>query len=414
MQLRYASLPKHLRLTVAFTVAVGIVVLSGLIVSLMADGIPGDFSNKDFANYWTAGRLVLSGQVLDLFGPHPGYFAHLTEVFGPDYPWHNWSYPPHYLLFVWPLGFFGYKAAMVVFLAASGLLFAWGLRVFCGRDDPLVWIAAAPAVVYNVWTAQNGFLTAGLALGALGLRERRPILAGVLLGLLTVKPQLGILFPFLLVAERRWSMIASAAATTVALVLLSAFAFGVDAWKGYVAEVLPYQTLVMRELTGAFLAMLPSTYGSFRFWGLPADPALMLHMLVAVPAFVVSVAAFFLAPDARWRAAVLLVGTFLVTPYALTYDLGLLAAALPLLYRSVEADPVRGEAALWLVATAMLLPLLMMAMGLVWLPLSPLVLIAVFALTLRHGGVVEAAVVRFPALARALRLRPSSRAAASG
>ena len=52
---------------------------------------------------------------------------------------------------------------------------------------------------------QNGFLTAALIGGALGLLERRPALAGICLGLLTYKPQFGLLFPFVLIADRRWT-----------------------------------------------------------------------------------------------------------------------------------------------------------------------------------------------------------------
>ena len=52
-----------------------------------------------------------------------------------------------------------------------------------------------PAALWNVTAGQNGFLTAALIGGTLGLLERRPALAGVCLGLLTYKPQFGLLFP---------------------------------------------------------------------------------------------------------------------------------------------------------------------------------------------------------------------------
>ncbi len=46
-------------------------------------------THTDFVNYWTASRLVLDGQVLDLFTDQPAYFRHLTEQFGPDYTWRD-------------------------------------------------------------------------------------------------------------------------------------------------------------------------------------------------------------------------------------------------------------------------------------------------------------------------------------
>ena len=78
----------------------------------------------------------------------------------------------------------------------------------------------------NAFFGQNGAFTAALLVGGLLAAPKRPILAGVLFGLLTVKPQLGILIPFCLLASRNWRAFASAAVTTVTLVLLTGLAFG--------------------------------------------------------------------------------------------------------------------------------------------------------------------------------------------
>ncbi len=61
-----------------------------------------------------------------------------------------------------------------------------------------------PAAIWNITAGQNGFLTAALIGGTLGLLERHPALAGICLGLLTYKPQFGLLFPIVLIADRRW------------------------------------------------------------------------------------------------------------------------------------------------------------------------------------------------------------------
>src|SRR5690606_10144269 len=132
----------------------------------------------------------------------------------------------------------------------------------------------------------------------------------MLLGFLTIKPQLGILFPFLLLAERRWLVIVSATATTVALVALSAIVFGIDAWSGYFSEVIPYQTHVMRELRGTFLWMLPSLYGAMRSWGFGADIALSIHLVVAVPVMIATISGFFLVRSDEDRSILLLIATF--------------------------------------------------------------------------------------------------------
>lgn len=367
--------------------AIARVVISGAEALAMPE-IHVGLANKDFANYWVAAQLVLSGETADLFGPHAGYFAHLTAIFGPDYPWHNWSYPPHYLLLIWPLGFFGYKTALIVFLLSTLGIFLWTARSLTDRNSALVWVAILPFIAHTLLVAQNGFLFGGLALGALALRDRRPVVAGIFLALLTVKPQLGVLFPFLLLAERRWLVIAVAAAGTLVLVLGSIALFGVSAWQGYFAEVVPYQSQVMAKLDGTFLTLLTSFYALFRNWGLEAAYALPLHLIFALPVFLITIGAFFLASRNEDRTILLLVATFLITPYALTYDLGMLAGALGLLAMRVRTKTMAPNI---LLAIAMLLPVLMRHMGEFNLALAPVIIFLVYLLALREAGTVGSA-----------------------
>lgn len=389
----YRQLGLPYRTVVAAAAILAVFYMVAISRALWADGVPPDLADKDFANYWTAGKLVLAGDTSDLFGPQPGYFSHLTAAFGEDYPWHNWSYPPHYLLLLWPLGFFGYEVAMLLFLLVTGTLFGWAMRGFAGTREAWVVLlfAATPLIAHNIWAAQNGFLSAVVALGALALRAERPIVAGILLGLLTIKPQLGILFPFLLLAERRWTVIASATATTMALVALSALLFGLDAWRGYLSEVVPYQQLVMRELEGTFLWMLPSIYGTLRLWGFAADPALTAHLFVAVPVFVASVVSFWLVKDAIWRSVILLIATFLVTPYALTYDLGMVAAAAGMMIFLSKRDGWDSLPTTILLAATISLPIVMMPLGAFGISLAPPILVAVYVLALKRAGIFERA-----------------------
>lgn len=183
------SLPTHFRIALVAGLLALAWVVHATVEALLAPGVQPDFANKDFANYWAAGKLVLSGRTADLFGPQPVYFEHLKAAFGADYPWHNWSYPPHYLLLVWPLGFFGYKTAMMLFLGVTCIFYLRAVGEFAGRRNHLVWIALLPLLAHNLWAAQNGYLFAGCAIAALALRGRRPVLAGIFLGVLTIKPQ---------------------------------------------------------------------------------------------------------------------------------------------------------------------------------------------------------------------------------
>ncbi len=392
-----APSPLHRRIVAVFaivTIAQLALWVAAFAADMAAPVLPPRLANKDFANYWIGARLALAGDAMDLFGPWETYFAHMKAAFGADYPWHNWSYPPHYLLLIAPLGAMPYKAAALVFLAASFVFFAFGARAFAGAVPARYWLFAGPAVAANIIHVQNGFLTAGLALAALGLRERRPVLSGVALGLLTVKPQLGLLLPLLFIVERRWQPMLSAALTAGALAGLSAFVFGADAWRGYVAHVLPYQKHVMMEGTGAFLAMMPSLFGWLRGVGAGGPVALAVHAALALALLAPLVWALMRQADPVMRGATVLVASAVLLPYSLVYDLGAACVALAavLAHRGLADGKTIAPAGLACLAAAMA-PAVMAPLASAGLPFAPVA----FAAALVALAMRPAAFVRSPA-----------------
>ena len=152
----------------------------------------------DFMAYWSAARLALAGH------SERAFFESLISAVqhglvpsspGIVFPWH---YPPTFLLPLEPLGLLPYPAALAVFVAATAAL--WAALVRRVLPDPRGWIvaAAAPAGLINLLDGQNAFLTAALAGFALLWLQRRPVAAGVLIGLLAIKPHLAVLFPLAL------------------------------------------------------------------------------------------------------------------------------------------------------------------------------------------------------------------------
>jgi hypothetical protein len=75
-------------------------------------------------------------------------------------------------------------------------------------------------------SGQSSLLTAAMLVAIFALLDRKPVAAGVLIGLLSIKPQLGILFPFMLMASGRWRVFIAAAATALALAGVTAAIFG--------------------------------------------------------------------------------------------------------------------------------------------------------------------------------------------
>lgn len=302
--------------------------------------LPQDFLayiliDRDFANYWVAGRLVLSGEHLDLFA-FSTYFPHLQALFGSNIQIRAWSYPPHFLLFVWPLGLVGYKTGIVAFLGGTLLLFAWAVATFRREFAPLaglrvLLLALFGYVLMMLVAAQNGFLTATFILLGLAWMRRRPLLAGLAFACLTIKPQLGLLIPVLLVFDRNWATLAWSAIFTALLVAASALVFGLESWEAYLTDTLAYQRFVMTDWQGIFLRMMPTVFGSMRTLGFSPALAGQAQVVVSVCAFAAVLWLLHRERDRLRRAFVVTCGTFLITPYAFNYDMGALCACAALL-----------------------------------------------------------------------------------
>ncbi|MEW9616100.1 glycosyltransferase family 87 protein [Shinella sp. S4-D37] len=330
------------------------------------------WTDKDFANYWVAAGLALEGRIGEVFGPQAAYLAHMRSLFGADYPWHAWSYPPHYLLLMLPLGLLPYKAALLSFVTATFLFLCAAARLACPRPRWWQLLLLLPPILTNGIATQNGFLLSALMLAGLALRDRRPIVAGLCFGLLTVKPQLGVLLPLLLLWERQWVVIASASFTALALVALSAAVFGVEAWTGYIDQIIPYQTAVMREAEGIFLHMMPTVYGSVRSLGGDAASAFTAHLPFAVAMLALYGASLPRLARPDMRAASTLFATTLAVPYLLNYDLVALIIAAVLWTERGPLHPSWRRTLIGLSLIAMIMP----GLGLLGWPVAPAVILA--------------------------------------
>ena len=348
-----------------------------LIHGLLADGMLISLVNRDFVNYWVAGNLVLEGEHLDLFNQQV-YFARLQELFGRDFPIHNWGYPPHFLLLIWPLGFLSYKTGLVLFLLAGLALFLFAVWKFKRQyaplaDGKLLLIAIVAYGLMMIDTTQNGFLTAALLLLGLTFKDSRPILAGLAFGLLTIKPQLGLLLPLYLLFERNWAAIFWSVVFTAVLVAVSAAVFGTASWVAYLTDTLEYQRFVMTDWYGIFLAMMPTVFGAARSLGLPPETAYALQWPVSIVTLMAVIWLLRQDRDPLRRIFIFVCGTFLVSPYALNYDMGALAVIAALILGSTEE---RGHWQLWSIGAIAALPAAVMNLGRAGLPIAPLLLAA--------------------------------------
>ena len=289
-------------------------------------------TTTDFASFYAAGKLVLAGTPA-LAYDQAAHAAAEAAATAPGIEYQFFFYPPVYLLLCAPLALLPYLAGFVLFQALT--LAAWLLvmrRILDLRG--WVWcvpVLAYPAVFWTLGLGQNAFLTAALLGGMTLLLDERPLLAGVLLGLLCYKPHLALLAPVALAAGGRWRCFAAAAATVAAVLGLSAALFGLDAWHSYLATL--GGTRAVYELGRIDLAGFVTPYGAARVLGATTGAAWLAQAAVSVPAVLAVAWIWRRDPGPPVRSASLPAGILLTVPLALIYDLLLLTVSVGWLVR---------------------------------------------------------------------------------
>ena len=290
-------------------------------------GIP-----TDFANVYAAGKLVLESHPAAAYD----WDTHkrvqeivLGQTFDGYFGWH---YPPPFLFIATLLAKLPYAAAFAGWMVLSFIPYLLTIRAL--TDHRIGWAIACafPVALVNVMIGQNGFLTASLIGGTLYLMPKRPVIAGVCLGLLTYKPQYGLLFPLVLIAGGYWRTFLSAAVTAIVVAAISGLSFGPETWVAFL-HWLPRASQAFLSDGFAEFGKMQSALSLTRFLGGSDQLAWALQWGVTV---IVAVALTLL-----WRrrlpfeikAAALATGTLLATPYLYLYDMVVLAIPMALMIR---------------------------------------------------------------------------------
>lgn len=339
---------------------------------------------RDFLNFWMYGRAAVM--------PDPGRFYDvdtynqaLLALLGPGFPGQNWSYPPSIMLIALPFGQLGYLTALACWTVLGVGLFLWVAKDHVRDLRTLLLVLISPAALFCLISGQSSFITAAMLLLIFAWLDRRPWAAGILIGLLTMKPQLGLLFPFMLAASGRWRVFAVAALTATALVAVTSVTFGPKVWIDFITLGLPAQNLVLADPNLVATPFYPTVFMNIR--GL--DTSYAVAMAVQLPFSLGAVAvvswafAFRRDGDPALLRAVFFACTVAASPYLLAYDiLPLTVAAVALLVHGGLDVPGRRLAQLvfWL-------PSLQLAFGIGHVP-GPALIAPAFAvyLVLRLKG----------------------------
>lgn len=295
----------------------------------------GNPLGSDFIQFWSVSHIGLR--------EHPALaydVAYLTAVEKSLAPSLDgilpWRYPPTFYLLVLPFSLLSMRLALAGFVLVTLALYLWSFcRVIRAERSnlphvtvsrALLCLAAFGPVWFNLMAGQTGFLTASLAAGALVCLDRRPILAGVFIGLLCIKPHLAVLFPLCLVAIGAWRAFFSAAVTVIAFTLLSMAVLGGDTLEAFLRGL--HEAGQLLETGQSPLAKMPSVFVSLRMLHVPLVLAYAAHGAVALVAAWAVWRVWRRCRDARLRNAALMTGGFFISPYIFDYDMSWLAFAL--------------------------------------------------------------------------------------
>lgn len=288
----------------------------------------------DFDAFYVAGLMYWEGTLNDAY-----HFQTLHEAqyrFTSTTSFMPWAYPPPFNLVTAALAGLPISLAYLVFIGISFLAYVAVLRRIAGAHTATILVAIFPAVVLNIRSGQNGFLT-GALLGLFFLSYLRGSGGGgVPLGLMVFKPHLAVGAAILALIDWQWRRIAAGAATVMALLALSTIAFGAKIFSAFLTGV---------HEAGHFLALglyplfrMTSLYATLHTAGAPPGLALALQAGTTLITCLSIAAAAIRCDDRRQVAALAAFGSMLISPYNYDYDLTVLGIAAAILWPRLVAQ----------------------------------------------------------------------------
>ena len=295
----------------------------------------GNLKGTDFLHLYTLGTVAVEHRGGDLYDMNAQATLAARRVPAAAGIRYLPLYPPQVSLFLMPLAHFSYGWALAVWWIFSGLVYGTccysGWRMcpqLRGHGWTVALLAAAlPAFFHLIaWGQTSAVALAIFTLAFFLLRERREFLAGLTLGCLIFKPQLGLAVAIVFIAVGAWKTVAAALLSAGVQLAAGVLYYGMEplrAWLrmlSHVQEVLPlfeprpYQTHCLRT----FWAMIVPWHNlSFLLYGISL--VLVLAGTIAVWSRPVPLCL---------RYSALLLATVLVAPHLTVYDLVILVPAM--------------------------------------------------------------------------------------
>jgi len=300
----------------------------------------GNVKGTDFLHLYTLGSLAVAHRGVDLYNMNVQAALaaeRVPEAAGVRYlP----LYPPQVSFFFAPLAHLSYGWALILWWSCSVAVCGvccysvWracpNLREYGGTVARLA--VAFPAFFHLIaWGQTSAAALACFTLMFFLLRDRREFLAGLVLGCLIFKPQLGLAAAILFVSIGAWKTVLGAALSAVGQLSLGVLYYGMEPLERWVH--------VMRNVRTVLPLLEPKLYQTHSlrtFWSMLVpwpEASLILYVVSAAIALGLTIACWkrSSALPLPLQYSVLLLTSVLVGPHLTVYDLVILAPALILL-----------------------------------------------------------------------------------
>lgn len=286
----------------------------GLVIS--ETGVVGG----DFLAFYTAGDFARSGDALAAYN-FETFDAKLKELAPLEQLGMMWQYPPTMFFMTAPFAYLPYKISYVLWCAGGWAALLLALRALDFRASAF-WLLGFSVVCVNVVdNGQISMATAALLFLSVYDPKRRWLVAGIAAGLLTIKPQLGLLLPVAFAAAGAWRAIAAAALTALILHAPSLLIFGVDGWRDFFAAVARLNADVVGPGLHTPPTGMTTLFGQLRMWGAPSSLAVGAQYVLALAVMAVVAVVWRRPGDRLGKAALVCSGAIIAAPYAYAYEM---------------------------------------------------------------------------------------------
>jgi hypothetical protein len=306
----------------------------------------GNLKGTDFLHFYTLGSLALAHRGADLYNMSAQSQLVAQRVPAATGIRYLPVYPPQVSILFAPFAHLSYPCALVLWLTLSSLIYGACIYVLW-RICPnlrnygltvLVLALAFPAFWHLIaWGQTSALALACFTLAFFALHAERELLAGLALGCLIFKPQLGLAAAVIFVDTRRWKVVAGALFSALAQLAAAWIYYGPDSLRIWIQTLFRFPSLLP-----LLEPKLYQTHSLRTFWTmlLPwPNLAFGLYILTALLTLALAARCWQSSVSLPLRYSALLLATVLVAPHLTVYDLVILAPAFLLLTDWIVAEP---------------------------------------------------------------------------